>query len=91
MLALLAAVAVTWTSPNGIGLRSDSAVYVAAARNLLAGNGLSWLSGGGEVRPMTLHAPLLSIILAGAEAIGLDAIAFARALNAACLGLEVVL
>jgi hypothetical protein len=91
LMVLLAAVAVTWTSPNGIGLRSDSAVYVAAARNLLAGHGLSWLSGGGEVRPMTLHAPLLSILLAGAEAIGFDAIAFARALNAVCLGLEVML
>ncbi len=40
---------------------------------------------------MTLHAPLLSIILAGAEAIGVDAIAFARVLNAVCLGLEVML
>lgn len=91
MLTLLAVVAAAWASPQGLGLRSDSAVYVAAARNLLAGSGLSWVSGGGEVRPMTLHAPLLSIILAGAEAIGLDALAFARALNAICLGLEVML
>ena len=80
-----------WATRWGIGLFSDSAVYVAAARHLLAGNGLSWLSGGGEIRPMTLHAPLLSIILAGAEAVGIDAIAFARALNTACLGAEVLL
>jgi hypothetical protein len=75
----------------GLGLRSDSAVYVAAARNLLAGNGLSWLSGGGEIRPMTLHAPLLSILLAGAAAMGFDVLAVARGLNAACLGPEVML
>jgi len=40
---------------------------------------------------MTLHAPLLSIVLAGAEAAGIDAIAFARMLNVACLGAEVLL
>ncbi len=90
-LGALAAAAALLATLHGIGLRSDSAVYVAAARNLLAGNGLSWLSGGGEIRPMTLHAPLLSILLAGAEAIGVDAIAFARVLNAVCLGLEVML
>jgi len=90
-LAVLAAVEILYVTPLGLGLRSDSAVYVAAARNLLGGDGLSWLSGGGEVRPMTLHAPLLSIILAGAQAIGLDAIAFGRVLNAVCLGLEVML
>ncbi len=91
LLALAGCGALLWTTRWGVGLRSDSAVYVASARNLVAGDGLSWISGGGEVRPMTLHAPLLSIILAGAEAIGLDAIAFARALNALCLGLEVML
>jgi hypothetical protein len=90
-LALVGCGASLWATRWGLGLRSDSAVYVAAARNLLGGHGLSWLSGGGEIRPMTLHAPLLSIILAGAEAIGLDAVAFARALNAACMGLEVML
>ena len=91
LLALAGCGATLWATRWGLGLRSDSAVYVAAARNLLAGHGLSWLSGGGEIRPMTLHAPLLSIILAGAEAIGVHAIAFARVLNAACLGLEVML
>ena len=91
VLAVASCEALLWATRWGIGLRSDSAVYVAAARNLLAGHGLSWLSGGGEIRPLTLHAPLLSILLAGAEAVGIDAIALARGLNAACLGLEVVL
>lgn len=90
-LALWACLVVLWTCQAGIGLGSDSAVYIAAARNLLEGNGLSWLSGGGEVRPMTLHAPLLSIVLAGVEAVGINGIEWARWLNAICLGLTVVL
>lgn len=91
LLVLLAAIAVAWTSSSGIGLRSDSAVYVAAARNLVDGKGLSWISGGGEIRPMTLHAPLLPMLLAGAEALGASAIPVARVLNAICLGLDVLL
>lgn len=90
-LALVGCGALLWATRWGLGLRSDSAVYVAAAWNLLAGNGLSWLSGGGEIRPMTLHAPLLSILLAGAAAMGFDVLVVARGLNAACLGLQVML
>jgi 4-amino-4-deoxy-L-arabinose transferase-like glycosyltransferase len=91
LLALAGGGLVLWSSRWGLGLRSDSAVYVAAARNLLDGHGLSWLSGGGEVRPMTLHAPLLPILLAAAEAMGVDAVSFARLLNSACLGLAILL
>lgn len=90
-LALWACLVVLWTCQVGIGLGSDSAVYIAAARNLLEGKGLSWLSGGGEIRPMTLHAPLLSIVLAGVEVLGIDGIEGARWLNAICFGLAVVL
>lgn len=91
LIALASCGAVLWSSRWGIGLRSDSAVYVAAARNFLDGRGLSWLSGGGEIHPMTLHAPLLPIVLAAAEAVGVNAISFARILNGVCLGLEVLL
>jgi hypothetical protein len=48
ILGGLAAGAVLLATPHGLGLGSDSAVYVAAGRNLVAGRGLSWLSGGGE-------------------------------------------
>lgn len=91
VLACAACVALLYVTAAGIGLRSDSAVYVAAARNLVDGHGLSWISGGGEIRPMTLHAPLLPILLAGAEALGANAIPVARVLNAICLGLDVLL
>lgn len=91
LLALASFGVVLWASRWGLSLGSDSAVYVAAARNFLEGKGLSWLSGGGEVRPLTLHAPLLPIALAAAEAVGVNAVSFARMLNAACLGLEVLL
>jgi hypothetical protein len=91
VLACGACLGLLWITAVGIGLGSDSAVYVAAARNLVAGRGLSWLSGGGEIRPMTLHAPLLPIVLAGAEAVGANAIPVARGLNALCLGLDVLL
>jgi Dolichyl-phosphate-mannose-protein mannosyltransferase len=91
VLACAAGLALLRISTLGIGLSSDSAVYVAAARNLVDGKGLSWISGGGEIRPLTLHAPLLPILLAGAEAMGADAIPAARGLNALCLALDVLL
>ena len=91
MMAAAAACLVLYVTQWGIGLGSDSAVYVAAARNLLSGYGLSWVNAGLEVRPMTLHGPLLPLLFAGLEVIGVDSLATARALNAFSFGIEVLL
>jgi hypothetical protein len=76
---------------RGVGLGSDSAVYIAAARNWLAGYGLSWVSAGMEASPVTLHAPLYSLVLAGLQVLSVDPLTGARFVNALSFGLEVFL
>jgi hypothetical protein len=75
----------------GIGLSSDSVVYIASGRNFLSGYGLSWVSGSGLVQPMTLHAPFFSFLLAGFEVVSMDAIEGARILSSIAFGLDVFL
>ena len=83
----LAGVALEWYAMRtGPGIRGDSVRYVMGARNLLAGNGFSRLSGGGEVFPETGFAPLLSFVLAGFGLVGADMYAGARILNALLFG-----
>jgi hypothetical protein len=67
---------------TGPGVRGDSVRYVMGARNLLAGNGFSRLSGGGEVFPETGFAPMLSFALAGFGLASVDMYAGVRILNA---------
>lgn len=75
-----------YTMRDGPAVRGDSVRYVMGARNLLAGNGFSRLSGGGEVFPETGFAPLLSFVLAAIGAVGFDLYAGARILNAVLFG-----
>lgn len=44
---------------------SDSAAYISAARNLVAGHGLSVLEPSGNYAPLTLHQPLYPLLMAG--------------------------
>jgi 4-amino-4-deoxy-L-arabinose transferase-like glycosyltransferase len=89
VLVLLAAAGIALqlaATRRGIGIRGDSVRYVMGARNLLAGNGFSRLSGGGEVFPETGFAPLLSFVLAGFGIVGVDMYAGARIMNALLFG-----
>ena len=45
-----------YSTPIGLGLTNDSSAYLAGARNLRAGAGYGYTSGGGEVKPLT-HFP----------------------------------
>jgi hypothetical protein len=78
------------TTRHGVSLGSDSAAYFAAARNLVAGKGLSWLSGGEEVRPLVLHAPLYPLALAAFELLSVDLGVAARWLDAIAFGTSVL-
>ena len=73
-------------STFGVGLSSDSALYVAAARNLMSGNGLSTLYG-------TVYAdapPLFPSALASFGVVfGMDPADAAGYLNAAAFGLTI--
>jgi hypothetical protein len=71
---------------HGIGLSTDSAVYVAAARSLLAGDGLAV---GGE--PLTHFPPLYPVALAAAGRAAGDPVAGARWLHAALFAATVAL
>jgi 4-amino-4-deoxy-L-arabinose transferase-like glycosyltransferase len=96
VLAVLTVVGVivlaAMTQPWGIGLSPDSGVYISAARNLLQGQGLSYIAPGGEMIPMTQWPPLYPILLA---MIGFvlksDPIAATRGLNIALFGANVFL
>ncbi len=86
--AALVAGGLVWANTRwGVGLRGDSFAYISGARNLAAGLGYSRISGGGEVKPVTHFPPLLSIVLAGAELVGWDAVPAARGL---VIGLMVI-
>jgi hypothetical protein len=76
---------------DGVDLTSDSIVYINAARNLLAGRGLSRLSGIGGAVPMTHFPPLYSLVLAGLQILGMEAPAAARLVNSLAFGATVAL
>ena len=74
------------TAPNGIALIPDSVGYVAAARSLSAGNGLTLY----DSSPLTIWAPLYPAVLALLKLIsGLDPVEGARYINAGSFGLVV--
>jgi 4-amino-4-deoxy-L-arabinose transferase-like glycosyltransferase len=54
----------------GFGLVNDSAAYVGGASSLLEGRGFYRTAGGGELKPIVHFAPLYSVLLAGAAALG---------------------
>ncbi len=85
-LAVSAAALVLLRGANyGVGLQVDSASYISAARNLLAGKGfVEWNAGGYEDA-----APLFPLTLAFAGLFGLDAVEAAGYVNAAAFGLTV--
>ena len=69
----------------GVGLDRDAALYVAAARNLVAGNGLlAW-----DGTPYQGAGPLYPLLLAAAGFLGFDVIDAAGSVNAAAFGLTV--
>ncbi len=72
-------------------IASDSVAYITAARNWLAGRGLSRLSGTSGTKPMTHYAPLLSMAIAGLQLLGLEALNAVRFLNSFLFGASVFL
>lgn len=75
----LAAAQVAYSTRLGLWAQSDSAVYLAAARNLLAGQGLQVVQPSGQIA--VLMPPLYSLKLAGLGWLGFDMLNAARWLN----------
>jgi 4-amino-4-deoxy-L-arabinose transferase-like glycosyltransferase len=90
-LAILGIILLFAVTHQGIGLGSDSAVYISAGRNLVIGRGLIWVTGGGEMLPMTHFPPFFPMVLSGFELIGLGSINGARLLNSLLFGLNISL
>lgn len=91
IFAVLGAVGIIFvlltTSLWGIGVTSDSAWYIAGARNLVAGNGYKNHLG----NIITWYPPLYSIFLAVFGLFGMDPLNAAVYLGAVCFGLIIFL
>lgn len=85
LAGLLAAYQMRW----GPWAFSDSAAYIAAARNLAEGNGLSIQNPSGVYRPLTLHQPLYPFVLAFLVLLGVHPFTTTQALNIVCFGASV--
>ncbi len=90
-LAIAGVFLIQYLTANNIGLVNDSVGYVAGARNILAGNGYSRLTGDQSAVPITSFPPMLSIVLAGLISGGADIFAMANAMNSLLFGLTIVL
>ena len=75
----------------GAGLSPDSVLYIASARNLLQGKGLSISFDPEQFAPMTQYPPLYPALLAGVGYFGVDPAAGARWLNALLLALNIAI
>ncbi len=79
--AILGGAWLLFSTPRGVGLSPDSAVYVGAARSLLQGHGFSMPTDGGGFAPITQYPPLYSVSLAMLGALGQDPVIAARWAN----------
>lgn len=89
ILAILGVALVLYFTRFGPGASGDSVSYVMGAQNLLAGNGYSRTSGGGELRPITGFPPFYSFVLACIAAVGTDLFEGARLFNALLFGANI--
>jgi 4-amino-4-deoxy-L-arabinose transferase-like glycosyltransferase len=71
---------------KGLGIGSDSAVYLAGAENLLAGKGFVWRGGDQEPQPITHYPPLYSMVLSAGLRLNASPESVARGLNAFLMG-----
>ncbi len=79
--AILGGAWLHFSTPRGVGLSPDSAVYVGAARSLLQGHGFSMPTDAGGFAPITHSPPLYSVSLAMLGSLGQDPLVAARWVN----------
>lgn len=80
--------ALIYATPYGPGLINDSVVYIGGAENILAGNGYSRTSGGGEIKPLTVNVPLYSYTLAAVAKSGVELTRAGWMISLACFALN---
>jgi hypothetical protein len=87
----LGALAVFWATHWGSGRAGDSHAYVASARNLIAGNWVTFedYDIAADPKPLEQFPPGYPLMLAAGGLLGLDPVPFSRWLNIATLALTV--
>jgi 4-amino-4-deoxy-L-arabinose transferase-like glycosyltransferase len=90
-LAVLGFVGIILCTPGGIGLYSDSVVYVGIARNLLRGEGVTYFDDNGQMAAVTHYAPLYPLIVSAVGLMGIDPLEGARWVNALLFGANIML
>lgn len=89
-LSLIGILTLLFATREGIGISPDSTVYIDAARNLLAGNGLTVFYNG-ELLPLTHYPPLFPAILSMIGILGIEPLTGARYINAFLFGANILL
>ena len=74
VLLALGAGLFNFATPHGLELVNDSVNYIDGARNILAGNGYSRVTGGDRIIPITNFPPFYSIVLSLVMAVGVKPI-----------------
>ena len=82
ILALIGLLTILYANSIAVGVGPDSAAYIASARSLLKGDGLSIPTGIDDPNPMTHFAPLYPSLLGLLGTTGLDLNVIAKGLNA---------
>ncbi|MHB8133034.1 MAG: hypothetical protein ACYDH1_02320 [Anaerolineaceae bacterium] len=90
LLACLAAIMMIYDMEWGPWAFSDSAAYISAARNLVAGNGLSVPTPEGGFTPLTLHQPLFPLVLSFFLLFDIHPFTTTTVLNIACFSLSIL-
>lgn len=76
-------------TPWGVGVWHDSTIYLNAAGNFAQGQGLQWVGGGGELKPLTHFPPLYPMFLASVILLGVEVADAARWLAAVFFGVNI--
>jgi hypothetical protein len=90
-LGILGGLVLAFSLRWGAGLSPDSILYIAAARNLLAGRGFSSSFDSEQFSPLTHYPPLYPALLAGVGQFGIDPVDGARWLNAVLFAANIAL
>ncbi len=86
LAALGGAALIAYSTARGPGVGGDATIYIASARNLLAGRGLGLLEPDGGFRPLPYFPPFYPLVLALLGLFRIDLVQGARWLNVLLFG-----
>ena len=75
-------------TPWGVGVTHDGLFYLSAAQNFAAGEGVSWIGSGGQLKPLVHFPPFYPVVLGLLVRFGTSPAEAARWLSAVLFGLS---